>query len=301
MNHTPSYVLITPARNEEATIGITIESVIRQTVAPREWVIVSDGSTDRTDEIVKRYASENRFIRLLRLDNRPARNFASVVFATEAGIASLTTKDYGFIGLLDADIRFKNNYYEEILRHFVNDPALGIAGGWVLDSYRGQLWRGVYSPQEVAGAVQLFRRKCFDSIEKLIAIPEGGWDAITCVQARMNGFKTHTFSDIEVEHLKPRNIAEGNLLRRNWQLGVREYAVGNHPLFEFAKCGYRCFQPPLVLGGILRAGGYSWSCMTRLKRLLPLDIIHFIRREQMARLFRLQRYRVKSAEPTRLS
>ena len=115
----PSYVLITPVRNEQATIGITIDSVIHQTVPPAEWIIVSDESTDRTDEIINEYAAKFPFIRLLRLTRRPERNFASVVFAVESGIQMLRTVDYDYIGLLDADVRFAPNYYEEVLRRFV--------------------------------------------------------------------------------------------------------------------------------------------------------------------------------------
>ena len=105
-----SYVLVTPARNEEGTVESTIQSVLGQTLRPREWIIVSDGSTDRTDAIVERYAREHPFISLLRLDDKNARNFSSVVFATEAGCKALKTKDYDYIGLLDADVRFKPDY-----------------------------------------------------------------------------------------------------------------------------------------------------------------------------------------------
>ena len=89
MNHLASYVLVTPVRDEEATIGRTIESVLRQTALPREWVIVSDGSTDCTDDIVRRAAERNPWIRLLRLDPRPGRSFAAVVHNTETGIRHL--------------------------------------------------------------------------------------------------------------------------------------------------------------------------------------------------------------------
>jgi poly-beta-1,6-N-acetyl-D-glucosamine synthase len=281
-----SYVLVTPVRNEQATIGITIDSVIQQTIRPAEWIIVSDESTDRTDEIVSQYASKHAFIRLLRLTGRPQRNFASVVFAVDSGIAALSTKDYKFIGLLDGDIRFPEKYYEEMLLRFTKDAKLGLAGGLVVDCYDGRRHPGPQSLRDVAGAVQLFRRECFESLGGLVAVPEGGWDAITCVQARMRGFKTQTFPEIEVDHLKPRNIAEGNFFRRTWQLGIREYALGNHPLFEVMKCGYRCIERPVFLKGFLRFSGYIWCCLNRRKRMLPADLIRFIRKEQMARVFR---------------
>ena len=88
------YVLITPVRNEEKTIEITLRSVINQTLTPAEWVIVSDESTDRTDEIISRYSAKYEFIQFLRLTKRPSRNFASVVFAVEAGYAALKTNRY---------------------------------------------------------------------------------------------------------------------------------------------------------------------------------------------------------------
>jgi poly-beta-1,6-N-acetyl-D-glucosamine synthase len=285
-----SYVLITPARNEQATIGCTIESVIRQSVRPCEWVIVSDESTDGTDDIVTHYSSTHDFIRLLRLTRRPGRNFASVVFATESGIAALRTKDYGFLGLLDADVRVSDNYYEQMLYRFDKDPKLGLAGGLVVDFYDGRYHPSPQTLRDVAGAVQFFRRDCFESLGGLVAVPEGGWDTVTCVQARMHGFKTETFREIVVDHLKPRNIAEGNIFRRTWQLGIREYALGYHPLFELIKSGYRCIEHPVLLGAFLRFAGYTWCSLSRRTRMLPADIIRFIRQEQMARVFRLSGY-----------
>jgi biofilm PGA synthesis N-glycosyltransferase PgaC len=294
------YVLITPVRNEEATIGTTIESVVRQTIPPKEWIIVSDGSTDRTDQIVQAHAAEAGFLRLLRLENRPARNFASVVFALEAGIAALKTEDYGFIGLLDGDVKFGPDYYEQILSRFQNDPRLGLAGGLVIDCCQGRRRRQTQSLKDVAGAVQLFRRECYGSLGGLVPLPEGGWDGITCVRARMNGFKVRTFPEIEVDHLKPRNVAEGNLLRRTWQLGIREYALGNHPLFEVVKCGYRCFEYPYFIGGITRLAGYIWCCLGRRKRKLAAETIRFIHREQWSRLLRFRRPELAALKPTRV-
>jgi glycosyltransferase involved in cell wall biosynthesis len=280
-----SYVLITPVRNEESTIGTTIESVVRQTISPREWIIVSDESTDHTDEIIQQYAARYSFIKHLRLTGRPQRSFSSVVFVTEFGINALTSKDYDFIGFLDADIRFSETYYADIIAKFSADKTLGLAGGLVVDCVDGRRIQSKQSLKEIAGAVQFFRRECFDSLGGLIAIPEGGWDAITCLQARMHGFSTQTFPEIQVDHLKPRNVAEGNIARRFVQLGVRDYALGNHPVFETAKCAYRCFEHPYIIGGVLRFVGYFGCCIFRRKRMLPIEIILEIRREQLTRLF----------------
>lgn len=278
------YVLVTPARNEEATIEETIRSVLSQTVVPQEWVVVSDGSTDRTDEIVRSYSSKCRFLKLLRLEKRPARNFASVVYATEAGCRELRCSDYEFLGLLDADVRFGPGYFEALISRFSGEPVLGLGGGLVLDVVNGQLVRDRCATMNVAGAVQFFRRECFESIGGLIPIPEGGWDAITCVQARLSGYATRTFEDLVVEHLKPRNSSEGGVVRRKWQMGVRDYALGYHPLFELAKCMSRVFYPPLLIGSLAWLAGYSWCFARRKERLLSPSVVRQVQLEQRRRI-----------------
>src|ERR1700722_657176 len=179
MSSSSPYVLVTPAKNEEALIGITIESMVNQTVRPVEWVIVSDGSTDRTDEIVLAATVSHPWIRLRRLPPRHGRNFAAVVHAAEAGIRSVTANAYSYIGLLDSDIRFQPDYFERVLEYFESSPRLGLAGGVVIDVGRPRD-RLPRNREDVPGAVQFFRRECFERLGGLVAIPEGGWDALTC-------------------------------------------------------------------------------------------------------------------------
>src|ERR1035438_8123794 len=127
----PPYVLVTAARNEEAFIAHTIDSVISQTVQPVQWVIVSDASTDQTDQIVVRYAREHPFIRLLRLTKDHPRNFGAQVDAIRAGVALLQSSTYEFIGNLDADVSFGPTYFGDLLLLFRDNPKLGLAGGTV--------------------------------------------------------------------------------------------------------------------------------------------------------------------------
>jgi poly-beta-1,6-N-acetyl-D-glucosamine synthase len=281
----PTYVLVTPVRNEEATIPATIESLIGQTVLPEKWVIVSDGSTDRTDEIVHRYCEKHAFMHLLRLDRNHAPSFASVVFAIEAGCSAVQSMDYDYIGLLDADVRFEPDYYSLLMKKFDGHPKLGLAGGWVRDRVNGRFVSGRLNLKEIAGATQFFRRSCFASLGRLVAIPEGGWDAITCVRARMNGYETRTFPELIMEHLKPRSAVFGNPIRRKWQMGIRDYALASHPLFETFKCLARILERPAIVGSMARLGGYLICHLQRRKLLLSPEIAHFIRREQLDRLF----------------
>jgi poly-beta-1,6-N-acetyl-D-glucosamine synthase len=276
------YVLITPVRDEERTIGITLESVVQQTHIPMEWVVVSDGSIDRTDDIVRDYVSRYPFIKLIVRPKQDRRSFSSVVHTMQAGINALQASQYRYIGFLDADIRLQRDYYRDVIERFNCDPLLGLAGGLVTDIVKGRRVRGTQALGEVAGAVQLFRRSCFEALGGLTAVPEGGWDALTCVQTRM---RTRTFAELPVDHLKPRNAAEGNMFRRHFCLGTRDYALGNHTLFEAAKCVYRSFEYPWLVGGAARWAGFSWSWITRRQRVVPHRLVSYIKAEQVARMF----------------
>lgn len=280
---TRGYVLITPAKNEEALIGTTIQSVVDQTLRPAEWIIVSDGSTDRTDEIVMAAARQHSWIRLIALPPRDQRSFAAVVKATETGVRALTVGDYSYIGLLDSDLRFKADYFESVIEEFEVSPRLGLAGGVVIDPGQ-RANRLPRNREDVPGAVQLFRRSCFEELGGLVAIPEGGWDALTCACARMKGFQTRLLAHLIVDHLKPRNMAEGGRLRRHWQMGVRDYALGYHPVFEILKCLSRVLEAPLFVGATAWLAGYCCAVIQKRERHVPVPLLIFLRAEQKRKL-----------------
>jgi glycosyltransferase involved in cell wall biosynthesis len=296
---TRSYVLVTPVRDEVATIARTIDSVARQTHLPREWIIVSDGSTDGTDDVVEAAATAHAWIRLMRVPARSGRSFAAVVHNTETGIRSLTCRAYDYLGLLDADLEFRPSYFETLVGRFEANSRLGVAGGVVIDPGRPRN-RFPRNRREVPGAVQFFRRDCFERLGGLVAIPEGGWDCLTCAMARMSGYETHVFTDLVVDHLKPRNLSEGGALRRVWQLGVRDYAIGYDPLFEFFKCVARLNESPFLVSGVARWAGYCGAALQRRPRIVPRHVVAFVQKEQRDRLRSLGSFRAScSTTPAR--
>jgi biofilm PGA synthesis N-glycosyltransferase PgaC len=273
------YVLVTPVRDEEATIGRTIDAVLRQTILPREWVIVSDGSTDGTDDILRRAAKQDSWIRLLFMPPRPGRSWRAVVINTEAGIRHLNFREYRFLGLLDADVTFQPDYFEQLLARFEANPALGLAGGVVLDAPRSKslLPR---NRRDVGGPVQFFRKECFDRIGGLIPIPEGGWDAVTCAMARMQGFETQVFTELVVENHKPRKPS----VRWAWIMGFADYAIGYHPLFETVKCVVRYRDPPAIIGSLVWWIAFCAASIRGRERVVPPSVIAHIQQEQLQRL-----------------
>src|SRR5258705_13342035 len=157
-NCSTPYVLITPARNEETFIETTIQSVIKQTVLPVKWVIVNDGSTDATSNIVRPYLADHRWIELVDLPVRRERNFAAKVYAFNAGQERVNDLKYEIIGNLDADVSLDKDHFEFLLGEFEKDPGLGVAGtifeehGYssATDSFEGR--------SHVSGQCQIFRR-----------------------------------------------------------------------------------------------------------------------------------------------
>lgn len=283
MNTAGKYVLITPVKDEAALIPETIRSVVQQTRLPAEWVIVSDGSTDGTNDIVAAAAEQHPWIRLVPLPPRKTRNFAAVVVATETGLRHLECSDYTYVGLLDSDVRFERSYFERLISFAESHPKLGLTGGVVIDigQPKDQLPRNL---KDIPGAVQFFRRQCFADLGGLVAIPEGGWDALTCARARMVGYDTALATDLVVDHLKPRNIAEGSVLRRHWQLGIRDYALGYHPVFEAMKCLGRMRSSPVLVGAAGWWLGYCWAAARRHQRQIPAPLLAYMRSEQMQRI-----------------
>jgi len=280
-----SYVLVTAARNEEAYIERTIQSVVAQTVLPLRWVIVSDGSTDRTDEIVKRYADRYDYIEYLRLESNAKRDFASQVYGQHAGAERLRSLDYELIGMLDADITVEPDYYERILREFRRDPELGLAGGVLFDLRRGKWVRQrVTLSLNVSGPVQMFRRECFEAIGGYVPLEKGGQDAVAEVMVRMHGWQVRSFDDIQVLHYRPTGTEGRSMYRAQFLSGSEEYLLGYHPLFLAAKCLRRVGEKPYVLGSLLRLCGYCCSWWQQEQRRVTPEFIAYLRREQMQRI-----------------
>jgi len=191
------YVIITPAHNEEEFLERTIESVVKQTIPPRKWVIVDDGSKDRTTEIALGYQRNCKFIQLIRCEREPGRHFGNKVMAFKRGLVEMMDVGYEYIGNLDADVSLEKDYYEMILQEFDNDSQLGIAGGMVYYCSKGKFFSHDVSLDSVGGQIQLFRRSCYEA-SGIHTAPYGGIDAAAEIMARMKGWKVRTFSQYRV-------------------------------------------------------------------------------------------------------
>ena len=283
MQNVLSYVLITPARNEERFIELTIKSVVAQTVRPLKWAIVSDGSTDRTDVIVQRYVLDHPWIELVRMPERQERNFAGKVQAFNAGHARMAGLKYDIIGNLDADVSFDAEYFEFLLGKFGENPRLGVAG----TPYREGSFQYDYrftSIEHVSGQCQLFRRECFEEIGGFVPRKIGGVDLVAVTTARMKGWETRTFTEKPYYHHRKMGTAAQGTLIVPYRVGQTDYVLGSHPVWEFFRCIYQLTRPPILLGGSLRLVGFFWAMTRRVQKQVSADFVRFRREEQMRRL-----------------
>jgi poly-beta-1,6-N-acetyl-D-glucosamine synthase len=277
-----SYVLVTPARNEAQFIERTIVSVVAQTATPRKWVIVSDGSTDGTDDVVRRYAVEHPWIELVRMPERRERHFAGKVRAFNAGYARVRDLAYDAIGSLDADVSFGEDYFAFLLGRLAANPELGLVG----TPFQG---RSTYdyrfvSLEHVSGACQLFRRACFEDIGGYVPVKTGGIDHIAVLTARMKGWRTRTFTERVCLHHRELGSAQHGALGTKFRDGVLDYLLGGHPLWELFRTAYQTTRPPRVVGGIMLLAGYTSALARRLERPVSQELVAFRRKEQMQRL-----------------
>lgn len=283
----PKYVLVTAAKNEEAYIEKTILSVLKQSVLPIEWVIVSDGSTDNTVKIVKEYSSQHEFINLIAIKDTDDRTFAGKVSAIKTAVQSLHSSHYDFIGNLDADTSFGPQFYELMMEKFRCDKSLGICGGVRYDVINSHLIKIPCPISSVSGACMFFRKSVFEEIGGFIPMPKGGEDTIAGVMARMKGWKVASFPDVVFLHHRRTGSASAKGVMLSINHGVRDYHIGYHPLYEFAKCVYRLKDRPYVIGSVLSFFGYLKSAISREERITPNNVVQFVKGEQLAKILRI--------------
>jgi poly-beta-1,6-N-acetyl-D-glucosamine synthase len=279
------YVLITPAHNEEAFIDKTLASMVAQTVLPERWVIVDDGSSDRTAEIIQRYARRFSWIRLVQCPPRLDRSFAGKVRAFNAGLEHVQSVPFEAIGNLDADLSFEPDYLEFLIGKFAEDPQLGVAGtpftedsGYdtARDSFEGE--------NHVAGGCQLFRRQCFEDVGGYIPNPAGGIDWIAVTTARMKGWQTRSFPEKRFHHYRTLGTAGRSSMAASFSYGEKDYYLGGSPVWQLFRVAYRMTKRPVLIDGFALLSGYCWAALRGIERPVSSELMRFHRQEQMKKL-----------------
>ena len=280
---------MTPVFNESLRIRETVGSVLAQSLRPSQWIIVDDGSTDGTYEILVEATKAHEWIRCIRRGRSAADTYySSNVFAIEAGIRAVAIDSFAVVGILDGDLILPAHYFETLLKRLDEQNALGIVSGVYVDRIESNRFEKVlHHPQYTPKGLMVMRRQCFEQIGGLVALRHGYEDTCACVSARMHGWLVRSYDDLIAIHTKPvgRGHSSSRLTAR-FRLGVGEYAIGSHPVFATLKSLRRCFlERPLVASGLARLAGYWIAMMTREPRQVSKEFVSYLRREQLARIW----------------
>jgi poly-beta-1,6-N-acetyl-D-glucosamine synthase len=267
VSQTKSYVLVSPVKDEEKYIARTIQSVLQQTVLPSAWIIVDDGSRDRTMAIVNEFAPKYPWIKVLTLATDRIRQPGSgIIRAFNAGYEVVKDQPFDFIVKFDCDIEFPPDYFAELLKRFEQDEKLGIASGIYLEEQHGDWIRVKMPAYHAAGQTKMVRAQCFQEIGGFVA--SRGWDTVDEIRAQSRGWKTRHFEELYFWHLKKEGSGIG-LTRTNAMHGEIYYLTGGGKGFFLLKLLHRLiFGKPFFVGGVLLLWGYLRSWLSRKSKLV---------------------------------
>ena len=278
------YVVVTPVRDEAEHIAATIDSMAAQTIPPLSWIVVDDGSSDRTPQILDSASDKYAWIHVVHRPNRGFRKSGGgVVEAFYDGYSTFEGLKWDFLVKLDGDLSFAPDYFEKCFSHFCADPRLGIGGGVVCVRRNGRIVEDAPGdpPFHVRGATKIYSRACWEKISPLVRAP--GWDTIDEVKANMLGWTTRTFRDLELTQHKATGAGDGDW--GNWfKNGLANYVTGYDPVFMMAKCVKRALQSPLSFEWIALLAGFCSGYLKMVPRVDDPRLIRYLRRQQIRRM-----------------
>lgn len=282
------YVLISPCRDEAKYMRFTLDSVIAQTVKPLLWIIVDDGSTDNTSEILALYANTHSYIKIVRRANRGHRSVGpGVIEAFYTGYKTINVDDYEYICKLDLDLDLPPKYFEILLQRFQDNPRIGTCSGkpYFIDN-TGKHISEKCGDENSVGMTKLFRRQCFNQIggfERQVM-----WDAIDGHRCRILGWIACSWDepDLRFIHLRPMGSSYKSILTGRMRHGFGQYFMGTGFIYLTISALYRMTRRPLVIGGLAIWWGYVRSMFARVQRLNDPTFSRFLKTYQWMCLFK---------------
>lgn len=277
-NATTKYVIISPVRDEEKFLEGTLESVIHQRILPAEYILVNDGSTDRTPEIIDKYTQKYPWIKRVDIKDRgyylPG---AGVVNAFYAGLQKVTVQDWDYLVKLDCDLSFESDYFERLLAEFDQNPKLGLASGCTYIQRAESLIQEKAQEDHPWGASKVYKRACYDQMGGIKAIP--GWDLADVLSAQMHGWQTRCFFDLVLIHHRPTGGRRSGLTGGFFLHGRNLYRFGYSFLYTFLKGIYRLTDRPVFLAGAGIIAGYLFAFLKREEFIFEKDMRRFLRKK----------------------
>jgi len=274
-------VVVSPCRNETEYMRRTLDSVVAQSVPPTLWVIVDDGSTDGSREVIEDYMTRHDWIRLVPVPDRGHRAVGpGVVEAFYTGLNTVQLEEFDYLCKLDLDLDLPARYFETLLERMEADPRIGTCSGKPYIRRGNDLVSERRGDEMSVGMTKFFRRQCFEEIGGFVR--EVMWDAIDCHKARQLGWKAVSWDhpDLNFEHLRPMGSSQTSIYTGKRRHGFGQYFMGSDPLYFLATAAFRALEPPYILGGLSMIQGYVGAWMRGEKQLDDPELRAFIRQYQ---------------------
>ena len=276
------YALISPCRNEARFIKTTLDSVISQSELPALWVIVDDGSTDETKDILTQYSAQYPWIKVVAKPDRGHRAVGpGVIEAFYVGLEALCLSEFDFICKLDVDLDLPPRYFEILMDRMQADPRLGSASGKPYYRSTTGAWVSEKCGDEMSvGMTKFYRTSCFQDIGGFVR--EVMWDGIDCHKARQRGWVVRSWDepDLQFHHLRPMGASDNNILTGRARHGFGQYFMRSDPLYFSATAVFRMTRPPYVIGGLAMLYGYARAWWSGARQLDDPELCDFIRAYQ---------------------
>ena len=277
-----AYVVISPGRNEARFMRRTLDSMVAQNERPALWVVVDDGSTDESPQILADYAAAHDWIRVVQRTDRGHRAVGpGVIEAFYAGLETIDLSDYTYLCKLDLDLDLPPTYFAGLMDRMEADPRMGSASGktWYTGPGGQKISEGIGDEMSI-GASKFMRVACFQQIGGFAR--EVMWDGLDCHKARQLGWKAGSWDapELEFEHLRPMGSSQQNIHAGRRRHGFGQYYMGTSPIYLVASAINKMRQPPIITGGLAILQGYFGAMLRRDPQHGDAELRAFIRAYQ---------------------
>ncbi|MCE8442156.1 glycosyltransferase family 2 protein [Rhodovulum sulfidophilum] len=276
-----AYLLISPCRDEAAHMRRTLDSVLAQSLRPAKWVIVDDGSTDETPQILADYAAAHPWIEIVAKPDRGQRAVGpGVIEAFYAGLDRVEQGAFPYLCKLDLDLDLPPRYFETLIERMEAEPRIGTCSGKPYIRRGGALVSERRGDEMSVGMTKFYRSACFRQIGGFVRAVM--WDAIDCHKARELGWIAVSWDhpDLNFEHLRPMGSSQSSIYAGRRRHGFGQYYMGSDPLYFAATCVFRGLEPPYLLGGLAMMQGYLGAWLGGAPRHPDAELVAFIRAYQ---------------------
>ena len=277
------YVLISPCRDEVEYMRRTLDSIMAQTVPPALWVVVDDGSTDGSTDVLESYRARIPYLKVVRRANRGRRSVGpGVIEAFYAGLETVALEEFDYLCKLDLDLDLPPRYFELLIERMNSNPRLGTTSGkpYFTAAGSGKLVAEVCGDENSVGMTKFYRVQCFREIGGFVR--QVMWDGIDCHRCRMLGWVAESVDEEATRfiHLRPMGSSQKGIWTGRVRSGYGQYFMGTAPAYFLASTIFRLPKHPILIGSIAMLWGYGLSALRGAERYDDLEFRKFLRRYQ---------------------